>query len=587
MKIRIISLLALLAGMTTSCEKLLSPNDDNHNTIDRVKIDPAFAEGLLIRAYTVIPSNDYTFSEVATDDAVHNNRNNGYLRMATGGWTSVTNPESVWDNANRSIMYVNQFLDLVEIVPWRPTDPQVNALYIRRMKGEAFALRGLFKYYLLRNHGGYGVNNELLGVPIYNKFVTNAEDFAAPRNSFAETVKSAHDDLDSALKYLSPNYGNIGTPADLPPGFSDVTDIDKYNGVYGDWTQQRISGNVALAIKARLSLLAASPAFNEGNSLPKWEEAAKYNGDLIKAAGGIASLDPKGNQFYLKAQIDNADLTAGDKKDIPEMLWRMPISAASRSREQAIFPPSQFGRGEINPSQNLVDIFPMANGYPITAAGSGYNAATPYANRDPRLALYIVYNGSKVRNVTINTGVGAGDDGLDVLATSTRTGYYLRKLIREDVNANPASPSDQKHLIPHIRFTEIFLNYAEAANEAWGPDGVGAYGFSARQVIAAIRKRGGITGTDPYLASVTGADAMRTLIRNERRIELCFEGFRFWDLRRWKAPLDEAVKGVRIANNTYEYFTVEQRAYNNSFMHYGPIPNRDVSKFSFVQNKGW
>lgn len=586
MKILKIPLFMLFTCALCSCEKLFNPNNDNHSTFDRVLVDPAFAEGLLIKAYTYIPTNDYTYNEIATDDAATNDKFSPQMRMATGGWSSIANPESLWDNANRAIMYINQFLEVVEIVPWKYTDPQLNALYIRRMKGEAFALRGMFKYYLIRNHGGYGNNGELLGFPIYNKFLESAEDFTAPRSKFAESLKSTYDDLDSALALLAPNYGNISNPINLPPGFTDITDIDKYNTVFGEVTQQRVSGRIALAIKSRMALLAASPAFNAGSNMQLWEEAAKLTADVLAEINGVTGLDPKGNIFYLKAQVDNADLTAGDKKDIPEILWRRPIYT-NRVREQENFPPTLYGRGEVNPSQNLVDAFPMANGHPITANASGYDPLKPYDKRDPRLALYIVYNGSKMRNTTINTGVGAGDDGLDALPTSTRTGYYLKKLLREDVNVNPVSTSDQKHFNTHIRYTELFLNYAEAANEAWGPDGKGTLAYSAREVIAAIRKRAGITQPDAYLQSVTGKDAMRTLIRNERRLELCFEGFRFWDLRRWNEDLAQPVKGVRITNGTYEYFTVEQRAYNNSHMHYGPIPNREVLKFNFIQNKGW
>lgn len=576
----------LFTCLLCSCEKMFNPNNDNHSTLDRVYVDPAFAEGLLIKAYTYIPTNDYTFNEVATDDAATNDKFNPQVRMATGGWTSVTNPESLWDNAYRAIMYINQFLDVVDIVPWKYTDEKLNALYIRRLKGEAIALRGMFKYYLLRNHAGFSAGGELLGFPIYDKFITSTEDFKAPRSSFAGSLQSTYKDLDSALALLSPNYGNIGSPLDLPPGFEDITDIDKYNTVFGEVTQQRISGRIALAIKSRTALLAASPAFNTADNAQLWENAAKLTADVLAEINGVSGLDPKGNIFYLKAQVDNADLTAGDKKDIPEMLWRRPVYT-NRVREQDNFPPTLYGRGEINPSQNLVDAFPMANGYPITDGASGFDPANPYKGRDPRLSLYIVYNGSKLRNTTINTGVGAGDDGLDALQNSTRTGYYLKKLLREDVNVNPVSTSDQKHFNTHIRYTELFLNYAEAANEAWGPDGTGAQSYSARDVIAAIRKRAGITQPDAYLQSVTSKEAMRALIRNERRLELCFEGFRFWDLRRWAASLTEPVKGVKISNGTYEYFTVEERGYNNSYMHYGPIPNREILKFNFIQNKGW
>ncbi len=123
----------------------------------------------------------------------------------------------------------------------------------------------------------------------------------------------------------------------------------------------------------------------------------------------------------------------------------------------------------------------------------------------------------------------------------------MKKLLREDVNLTTGSVNTKDHYEVHMRYTELFLIYAEAANEAWGPEGMGTNGFSARDVIAAIRKRGGIAAADPYLTSITTTADMRTLIRNERRLELCFEGHRFWDLRRWKADLTQPAKGVNIS----------------------------------------
>lgn len=117
----------------------------------------------------------------------------------------------------------------------------------------------------------------------------------------------------------------------------------------------------------------------------------------------------------------------------------------------------------------------MANGYPISSSTSGYSATDPYTERDPRLAKFVVYNGSTagVNSSKIVTAVdGTNKDALNnVSGTSTRTGYYLRKLMRQDVNLNPTSTTNQYHYTPRIRYTEIFLNYAEAANEAWGPTG--------------------------------------------------------------------------------------------------------------------
>ena len=147
----------------------------------------------------------------------------------------------------------------------------------------------------------------------------------------------------------------------------------------------------------------------------------------------------------------------------------------------------------------------------------------------------------------------------------------------------------QKHVIPIIRATEIFLNYAEAANEAWGPDEKGEAGYSARDVIAAIRKRAAINQPDRYLATITTKEDMRKLIRNERRIELSFEGFRFWDIRRWNdvETMSEPAMGLRRAEDgSLEQFKVEDRDFK-SHMIYGPIPFNEVLKFGFVQNQGW
>ena len=80
-------------------------------------------------------------------------------------------------------------------------------------------------------------------------------------------------------------------------------------------------------------------------------------------------------------------------------------------------------------------------------------------------------------------------------------------------------------------------------------------------------------------------EKMQQLIRNERRLELCFEGFRFWDLRRWKAPLNETVRGYD--SSTGEVFDVEGRLYKD-YMYYGPIPYSETLKYSNLkQNKGW
>lgn len=578
-------LLVALVIIMPSCD-LLEPENDNHSTLSRVYTEPAYGEGLLLRSYILLPTSDYRWEDVATDNAVSNDKTLNFTRMATGEWSALYDPLSLWQNSFTAISYINLFFTVVDSIDWRWTDKSMDLLFERRLKGEAFGMRGLHKYLLLRNHAGVGTDNQLLGIPLYDEFFKSDEEFYKPRATFADCVASANADFDKALAMLPTDYGNLAALSNLEPGFTEIDDINKYNTVFGDFQQQRLSGRIVKALKARLALLAASPAFNPSTDQNLWQTAANLNGEVLSAIGGIAGMDPLGGQFYLKASVDDALLTSGDRKDIKEMLWRRPISSI-RSRELDNFPPSLFGSGVVNPTQNLVDAFPMANGYPISDPNSAYNPASPYANRDPRLTMYIVYNGSKLKNTTINTATNGGVDGIDASLTSTRTGYYMKKLLREDVNVNPASPSSQNQYMTHMRYTEVYLNYAEAANEAWGPDGTGSFGFSARDVIAAIRKRAGIKQPDAYLASVAGKEAMRTLIRNERRLELCFEDHRFWDLRRWKEDIAVPAKGVKIEGAAFNYFNVESRAFDNTYMHYGPIPDQYITRFGLVQNKGW
>jgi hypothetical protein len=575
-------ILLIIAIVYTACEDLLEPADENNQTLEDIYNDAVFAEGVLMNAYSRLPTNSFSFNDVATDDAVTNDKFSGYLNMATGQWSSINNPVDQWYNSYTAIMYLNRFLAETDSVEWSYRSDTASMLFNYRNKGEAYGLRAMFMLNLLQAHGGYSPGGELLGVPIITEALEAGSDFSRPRNTFEECMQQIYSDLNEADKYLPLDYLDLEVESDLPDQYKDFS-IAEYNRVFGDINRQRISARILKAIRAKAALLAASPAYSEGTSFT-WEDAANYAAEVIDLYGGIAAMDPNGALFFQRINVDKINLTR--YIDQSEMLWRGSIST-SYNLEQDNFPPSLYGNGRVNPTQNLVDAFPMENGYPITdAANSGYDPANPYDNRDPRLTSYIVVNGSTLANQTINTSTNSGDDAVDELKTSTRTGYYLRKLLREEVNLDPTAMQGQKHYPVHIRYTEIFLIYAEAANEAWGPNGSGTHTYSARDVIAAIRSRAGITQPDSYLASISGKENMRELIRNERRLELCFEGFRFWDLRRWEKDLTEPAMGVRITNDNYVVSTVENRLYEG-YMYYPPLPYNEVLKFGLIQNNGW
>jgi hypothetical protein len=309
---------------------------------------------------------------------------------------------------------------------------------------------------------------------------------------------------------------------------------------------------------------------------------------LTAIDGGVAGVLPAAGRTFYKLATATTYNT--------DVIWAN--SKTNRNDwEQENYPPSENGLGNTNPTQNLVDAFPMANGYPITVLpASGYIPTAPYTGRDLRFYEYILADGQTLI-VPVNTYIGAPKDGLNTLLTSTRTGYYMKKFldVTAKYNFSSATWSTAARAYVIFRHTQMFLNFAEAANEAWGPTGnPNGYAFTAQSVLRQIRGRAGIPAGDPYLLTTVAndKDQFRTLVRNERRIETCFEGTRFWDIRRWNltATMKETAKGMSIINNagvkTYTPIDVEPRRYSD-YMIYPPIPYADVIKSGLIQNSGW
>ena len=587
--------LALAMGLT-SCDDLFEPAIENHLGFEYMYEHPDYADGVLGNAYTRLPNGSYPFTEVATDDAVTNDVDNSYRKMTVAdNWTSNNNPVETWRNCRAAIQYINLFLANADKVNWN-NDETVRAMYHQRYIGEAKGLRALFMYYLLRAHGGFDANGALLGVPNLLEPTTVESDHNSleVRASFADCMKQLIEDAEEAVRVLPLDYKDTDNDTEVVNCFGKSYTVTKatYNRVLGTNFAGRFCGRYARALLAQATLMAASPAFAAGSGVT-YEQAAQYAKAVLDLNGGVDGIDPNGLEWYADASMK--DLKAAECPK--EVMWRTEKSE-SNSLESDNYPPSIKGNGRINPTQNLVDAFPMANGYPISSAKSGYDAANPYANRDPRLAKYILFNGQTAgsNNTAINTQADNNMpapfnlDGLNKdVSVSTRTGYYLKKLLRQDINLDPSVNSKQLHYVARVRYTELYLDYAEAANEAYGPKG--GSGYSAYDVIKAIRQRAGITDTEYLDECAADKNKMRELIRNERRLELCFEGFRFWDLRRWKADLNQDAKGVSITtvNGVQQYapISVETRNFKDNG-YYGPVPYDQILNFpSLVQNAGW
>ena len=613
------NIIFFLIGLLTfsSCQDMFTPAEENTKQLEAMVQETNYVYGLLMYGYNRLPYVTTTQTDVATDDAVTNVKGETYREMATGSWRADNNPMSRWDACKDGVQYVNLFLKYVNDVNWAQSAKSKQQMFIDRLTGEALGLRAIFYYHLLQAHAGYvDGDDQLYGVPLLTEPEDGSSDYNQPRASFADCVKQIFADCDAAAALLPDQYQDIDDVENITKNKQKYKDLGVqlagYNLVFGNKARNLVSGKVAQAIKAQTALLAASPAFRDKSGVSS-EDAAKICAEVLKNV----EFDENGNHWY-----NDAEKLSSSSSNMPEILWRADWVNADASQESNNFPPSLFGSGMVNPTQNLVDAFPMNDGKPWkNADGSyhpAYNPQDPYANRDPRLADDVICNNTKFKSVVIVTGnyptttEGKGNvDNINNSATSTRTGYYLKKLLRDDAGPTAASSraTTQAHIFPRIRYTELFLAYAEMANDAGGANyKVSGFNLSAYDVIKMIRKRGGIGKDangdyqgDPYLdecAADGSGVKMRDLIRNERRIELCFENKRFWDLRRWQLPINESAKGVQIDkidetkdatpdNLKYTYIEVEERKYED-YQNYGPLPYNEVLNWSNLkQNKGW
>lgn len=601
--IRNIILLLTLVTVLVGCSDYFEPNYNNNlseETVLDYQLNPEYVEGLYVPAYGAIPGSYTTFAgdflDCATDNAVTNNYNSAAWKMHTISdfFTSGNYPFYTWNNNYRNIKTIYQFLSvgLNDDIVYRNSNPDRNIQLKKRMEGEAYFLLALNYFQLLRDYAG-PVNGELMGVPIVDKFITESEALALERAPYDECVDFIISSIDKALESgLLPEYSDNYVNAN-PDQNLQLT-------IYGDGIAGLPTTVACKALKSRVLLYAASPAFTMGKSGAEikslYTRAANASKEVIDAMGNLPDI-------YNLSTVDNNFFTKVDGN--PELILRR--SVQSSAWEQANYPPS-LGlsvQGKTNPSQNLVDAFPMSNGYPITdGTNSGYNENMPYQSRDPRFYTTVIYNNANFKNTNIqmweggNNAVGSANISDD--SRVSRTNYYLRKWITEKPSFIAGVSSETPwHFTAMFRAAEAYLNFAEAANQAEGPDNM-IGGLSAREALRAIRNRAGIpsggnssVSSDPYLA---GLGDITSLIKNERRIELCFEGHRFYDIRRWGDDLNTTVKRSTVTTDdngfTFDYnFNLNVYPSQVSFpeyMRYGAIPRSEVlTSSNLKQNDGW
>ncbi|OAQ40280.1 hypothetical protein A5893_04830 [Pedobacter psychrophilus] len=549
-------IILLIAFLAIGCEKdkylkdgSTSFTTEGEITEQQVWANNDYARGVLNNAYNdLIAEFDMdgggALRASGSDEAVNSNLNSAVNIFNNGTWSPTRTFDNRYADMYNGIRKTNLLLKNLPTAQIVPLDGLTAAADKERLRGEAYFLRALFHFELFKRYGP---------IPLATKVYDRLEDLNLPKNTYQECINQIALDCDSAI-------------ARLP-----------------EWTQSwssaqrgRATQTAALALKSRLYLYDASPLYNPTNDLARWQRAADAAKALIDR-NRHQIITSYTNVFNFNAAAYNNEVIFATSAN---NINSIEINNAPISYDGA--------NGRTNPTQELVDAFGMANGKPITDATSGYSAANPYAGRDPRLGLVINHNGRLFKNIAVETFVG-GKDGIDRNVNATKTGYYMRKFLSESATWNQQANSNVRRPWVLFRYAETLLNYAEALNAAQGPV-ADVYTY-----LNQVRRRSGVNL--PLLvinAPLLNKDQMKDLIQNERRVELCFEGHRFFDVRRWKKGDDffnKPVTGMRITNNggalTYTRFTVENRVFTDKNYFY-PFSQSDINRQpALVQNPGW
>ncbi|MBB2147570.1 RagB/SusD family nutrient uptake outer membrane protein [Pedobacter gandavensis] len=483
----------LILSFSTSCKKVLDVENINSYSPEKVWNDPNLANAYMANIYSVFgnwdPGADFRSDQLAGvpfyPDAVS---------ITNGGLGN-------WDYGR--IRLINQALIDVEKGSLSTADKN-------NILGQAYFLRAYIYFSMVRTYGG---------VP-YIKIPQDryADDLDVPRNSTKECFEFIVQDLDQALTMLT----------------------KKISSSSGNWG--KIDGNFALAFKAKVLLYKASPQFNPSNP---WDNA--YWADAY-AANKLAYTELKSQDFRLVDNYSNIALTEKNTEVVFSVINKFPNKVASWDNGTR---PGSLSRGPAGstPTWNFVKAFPMKDGKLYNDPSGAYFKTEEeflksyWENRDPRFGKSFLWNAKafpvsgKVDGYRQYTGLGVApaldNFGVNPNASDKSengdrySGLFITKSNRLDLKQEQVEQYDTDFVL--MRFAEVMLNYAEAANET-------GQSVEAIDMLTQIRQRAGIAqGVDgKYGITATSREQIRKAIVDERNVELCFEGHRFNDLRRWR-----------------------------------------------------
>ena len=562
----------LCLGALSACSEEMDYHEYNNYDEDFVKLNFGNVGGLITNIYSDLDTDFGSYSGAvlgaATDEAEYAYSGGAIETFYNGTWSPVNTPAGAWSSCYRAISNCNLYLERFTGLTF--PELEMNADYKPQMyrynnyRYEVRCLRAYYYFLLVRQYGD---------VPFSDHVLTADESNALPRTPAQDIFDYIIAECDAVKDSIIADYANL--PADVAlPAESPETG--------------RVNRLTVLALKARAALYAASPLFNPTGDKELWHRAALANKELLDAADA-AKMKLIDDYTKLWTKNNYKDATS-------EIIFGRRADRESSSMETSNFPAGlENCKGGNCPTQNLVDAYEMVDGKPWDQSAF-YDPANPCANRDPRLAATIAVNGETGwpawNEAPLETFQG-GANGEPVNG-GTPTGYYLKKYCQGDID--PRSNSTNKsayHTWITFRLGEFYLNYAEAVFRYLGSaDATSAeFPLSAREAASRTRARKSVN-MPPFPTGMSN-DEFWTKYKNERMVELAFEGHRFWDVRRWKEA-DKYFRSItemkitRQTDGTFAYTRKEVARQWDDKMYFFPIPQADKLKNpNLGQNPGW
>ena len=534
-----------------------------------VKLNFGNVGGLVTTIYLDLDTDFGNYSGAllasATDESEYAYSSNEIADFYNGSWSATNAKSSMWTTCYRAIANCNIYLDKFTGLTF--PELKLNDDYGKQMNRynnyqyEVRFLRAYFYFNLVRQYGAVPFSDHMLEAEESNTLTRK------PAKEIFDYIISECDDIKNLIvEDYSALQGNDAFPSE---------------------ERGRANKRAVLALKARAALYAASPLFNPTNDKTLWKRAVEANKELID------DYDPSAVNL-----VDNYSSLWGvdNYKDTREIIFSRRANKETSTMESYNFPAGLSGsKGGNCPTQTLVDAYEMKEtGLAWNEQGSGYLESDPYEGRDPRFAMTIARNGETGWPIWNTEALETYQNGANGEPNTggTPTGYYLKKYCQGDIDLRDNSTKKVAyHTWVTFRLGEFYLNYAEALfryldNDPYKVDP--EFGTSANDMVYKTRKRAGM----PAFPAEMSADAWWKKYKNERMVELAFEGHRFWDVRRWKEADKHftSIDEMKITKNgsgfAYTRNTVNRQWDDKMYLF--PIPRTEIMKNpNLEQNPGW